>query len=52
MKEKIYFFCGTVALGIGASMIHYGLGIMLVGALLLLGSYIEFEKRMEDNSDD
>ena len=52
MKEKIYLFCGSVALWTGASMIHFGLAIMFVGALLLLGSYIEFEKRMEDNSDD
>ncbi len=49
-KEKIYFTVGIVAFQCGACMIHWGLGLMLMGAWLLLGSFIEFEKNQEDES--
>ena len=49
-KEKIYFTVGIVAFQCGACMIHLGLGLMLMGAWLLLGSFIEFEKNQEDES--
>ena len=51
-KEKIYFTVGIVAFQCGACMIHWGLGLMLLGAWLLLGSFIEFEKNQEDEDDE
>ena len=49
MKEQIYFILGSVALAIGANMIHPGLGILLVGILFLYGSCVE---HLKDNEDD
>jgi len=42
-KSKIYFTIGFIAFQFGACMIHIGLCVMLLGAWLLLYSYIEFE---------
>ena len=43
-KSKIYLFTGIIALQLGACMIHSGLGLMLIGGLLLFGSYMEYNK--------
>lgn len=51
-KEKIYFTVGIVAFQCGACMIHWGLGLMLLGAWLLLCSFIEFEKNQEYEDDE
>ena len=50
-KENIYFTVGIVAFQCGACMIHWGLGLMLLGAWLLLGSFIEFEKNNKDDEE-
>ena len=47
-KSKNYFIIGFIAFQLGACMIHIGLGVMLLGAWLLLGSYIEFEDNFKD----
>ena len=51
-KEKIYFTVGIVAFQCGACMIHWGLGLMLLGAWLLLGSFFEFQKNNESEDED
>jgi hypothetical protein len=51
-KERIYFTVGIIAFQVGACMIHYGPGLMLLGVWLLLGSFIEFEKNQEDEDDE
>ena len=43
-KEVIYLVVGCCVFQCGALMIHLGLGLMFLGALLLFGSYIEFIK--------
>jgi hypothetical protein len=50
-KSKIYFAIGIIAFQFGACMIHIGLGVMLLGAWLLLGSYIEFEDNYKDGDE-
>ena len=50
-KSKIYFAIGIIAFQLGACMIHIGLGVMLLGAWLLLGSYIEFEDNYKDGDE-
>ena len=47
-KSKNYFIIGFIAFQLGACMIHIGLGVMLLGAWLLLGSYMEFEDNFKD----
>ena len=49
-KFKIYSSIGVIVLQLGACMIHIGLGLMLLGAFLLVGSYFEFEKNHEDKN--
>lgn len=46
MKKKICFYAGAGAFlfQVGASYINFGLGILTLGAWLLLVSYIEFDK--------
>ena len=51
-KSKIYFIIGFIAFQLGACMIHIGLGVMLLGAWLLFGSYIEFEDNYEDKKEE
>jgi hypothetical protein len=51
-KEKIYFTVGIIAFQVGACMIHYGLGLMLLGVWLLLGSFIEYDKNHQDEEED
>ena len=43
-KEKIFLIVGTVAFSYGSCMIHFGLGLMLFGALLLLCAFAEYDK--------
>ena len=50
-KSKIYFCTGIIALQLGACLIHLGLGLMLLGALLLFCSYMEFEENYEDKEE-
>ena len=53
MKEsKIYFTIGIVLLQCGAFLIHWGLGLIFIGAWLLLGSYVEFEDNYEDKKEE
>ena len=51
-KEKIYFTIGFVAFQCGAFMIHYGLGLMLLGVWLLVCSFIEYDKHQDEEEDD
>lgn len=46
--EKIYLCAGVVAFQVGACMIHYGLGLMILGVFLLLSSYLEFEENEKE----
>ncbi len=48
-KEKTYIMIGAVLIQCGACMIHFGLGIILLGAWFLIGSYFEFEKSIDDD---
>ena len=50
-KEKIYFTIGIVAFQCGAFMIHYGLGLMLLGVWLLVYSFIEYDKHHPDEEE-
>jgi high-affinity Fe2+/Pb2+ permease len=50
-KSKIYFAIGFIAFQLGACMIHIGLGVMLLGAWMLLYSYIEFEDNYKDGDE-
>ena len=50
-KSKIYFTIGFIAFQLGACMIHIGLGVMLPGVWLLLGSYVEFEDNYKDGDE-
>lgn len=51
-KSDIYLCIGIIALQLGACMIHIGLGVMLLGAVLLVGSYLEFEENYEDKEEE
>ena len=51
-KSKIYFIIGLIAFQLGACMIHIGLGVMLVGVFLLIGSYLKFEENYEDKKEE
>ena len=51
-KSNIYFSIGVIALQLGACMIHIGLGVMLVGVFLLIGSYLKFEENYEDKKEE
>lgn len=51
-KEKIYAIIGTFSFIYGAHMIHHGLSLMVLGALLLLFSYIEFDKNHKTEEED
>lgn len=46
MKKKIYFYAGSGSFLFlaGASYINFGLGMLILGAWMLLVSYIEFNK--------
>lgn len=46
-KAKFYFCLGIILILIGAYLIHPGLSTMLLGALALLVSYIEYEEESE-----
>jgi high-affinity Fe2+/Pb2+ permease len=50
-KSKIYFAIGFIAFQLGACMIHIGLCVMLLGAWLLVGSYLEFEENYKDGDE-
>ena len=50
-KSKIYFIIGFIAFQLGACMIHIGLGVMLLGAWLFVGSYLEFEENYKDGDE-
>ena len=50
-KSKIYFTIGIVLLQYGACLIHWGLGLMLLGVWLLLGSYMEFKDNYKDGDE-
>lgn len=49
MKSKIYAFLGTFFIMAGALYINFGLGLMVLGSVFMLASYLEFEK--ENNGD-
>ena len=51
-KSKNYFIIGFIAFQLGACMIHIGLGVMLLGAWMLLWSYMEFEENYEDKKEE
>lgn len=51
-KEKMFLIVGTVAFFYGSCMIHFGLGLMLLGALLILFSYIEFNENHKTEEED
>ena len=50
-KSKNYFIIGFIAFQLGACMIHIGLGVMLLGAWMLLWSYMEFEDNYKDGDE-
>ena len=43
-KSDICLCTGIIALQLGACLIHYGLGLMLLGGFLLFCSYMEYNK--------
>ena len=45
MKSKIYAFLGIFFIVVGAFYINFGLGLMVSGAVFMLESYLEFDKR-------
>jgi hypothetical protein len=51
-KEKLLFLAGVACVQTGACMIHYGLGLIILGTWLLIGSYIEYEKENEEEEEE
>jgi hypothetical protein len=51
-RSKIYFTIGIVLLQCGAFLIHWGLGLIFIGALMLFCSYLEFEENHEDKKEE
>ena len=43
-KSKIYAILGTFFITVGALYINFGLGLMVLGAVFILESYLEFDK--------
>ena len=44
-NSDIYLITGIIVFYLGACVIHYGLGLMLLGGLLLFISYMEDNKK-------
>ena len=44
MKVKVYLIVGVLLFQVGVCMIHYGLGLVTLGALFILRSYLYYEK--------
>ena len=51
-KEKIYLNLGIIAFQFGACMIHWGLGLMVLGGFLILGAFIEYDNNHPDEEED
>ncbi len=49
MKSKIYALLGIFFITFGATYINFGLGLMVLGAVFMLESYLKFDK--ENNGD-
>ena len=45
LKESILCFLGCFCIASGSYMIHPGLGLIVIGAVLLVDSYLLFEKQ-------
>ena len=50
-KEKIYLNLGIIAFQFGAFMIHWGLGLMVLGGWLILAAFIEYDKNHPDEEE-
>ena len=48
MKSKLWFALGAFLIGVGASWIHPGLGLIILGAWAILISYIESDDYKND----
>ena len=49
MKSKIYAILGTFFITFGAFYINFGLGLIVLGAVFILESYLEFDERGDGN---
>jgi hypothetical protein len=51
MKSKVYAVLGTFFITAGALYINFGLGLMVLGAVFILKSYLEFDERGDGNQE-
>lgn len=49
LKERIYLFLGGFLVGTGSYMIHPGFGIMVIGFVCLVNSYLLYDERIYGN---
>ena len=48
-KSKIYALLGTFFIMAGALYINFGLGLIVLGVVFILESYLEFDERGDGN---